>query len=237
MSDRASSSSRKIDGVMVGNVTDNDDPEGLGRVKVSLPIREVENETDWVRIATMMGGPGRGSYFVPEVGDEVLVAFHLGEVRRPYVIGTLWNNQQTPPPVADMGILTNNIRTITSRAGHQLTFDDGLLWGKIILKARRGQIIEIDDLLDTITIRDGGKVCEVKVGGIGPFSKVKIRAGLSMATMTPKGIISIKGKAITIAAGKIALKAAGAVSIKSGGLLSLASTGIVKIKGAIVKIN
>ncbi len=87
-------------GVFPALVTDVKDPDGQGRVKISLPWSP---DTDgsryeaWARLATMMGGNNRGSWFVPDVNDEVLVAFEAGNPRRPYIVGCLWNGKDAPP--------------------------------------------------------------------------------------------------------------------------------------------
>src|SRR5713101_9315518 len=83
-----------IAGVAVGIVKANDDPQGLGRVKLSLPWRKPDFVSDWVRIVAPMGGKERGSYFLPEVGDEVLVAFDRDDIRYPYVLGSLWSDKE-----------------------------------------------------------------------------------------------------------------------------------------------
>src|SRR3972149_536693 len=88
---------RLISGVVPGIVTNNQDPDGLGRVKIKFPWLSDDNETDWVRIATLMAGGQRGGFFLPEVGDEVLVAFEHGDINHPYVIGALWNGVDKPP--------------------------------------------------------------------------------------------------------------------------------------------
>ena len=85
-------------GIMPAVITDIDDPEKLGRVKVKLLNRDTsEYETDFIRIMTPMTGQQWGMFFFPEVGDEVLVGFSGGEIARPYVLGALWNKNNTPP--------------------------------------------------------------------------------------------------------------------------------------------
>jgi uncharacterized protein involved in type VI secretion and phage assembly len=108
----------EINGVVVGLVTDVNDPLGQGRIKVRFPWLTEQHETDWVRIATMMGGKGRGTFFMPEINDEALLAFEHGEIRFPYVIGFLWNGQDEPP--------ANHVRLrrIQSVNGHQISFID-----------------------------------------------------------------------------------------------------------------
>ena len=88
---------QKIYGVVIGIVTNNQDPDKLGRVKVQFPWLSNEDESFWARIASPMAGDKRGIYFLPEVDDEVLVVFEHGDMRFPYVIGALWNGQDSPP--------------------------------------------------------------------------------------------------------------------------------------------
>ena len=90
--------SGRIYGVVVGIVTANQgDPDGLGRVKVRFPWLASDAESAWARIATLMAGNKRGSFFLPEVEDEVLVAFEHGDLRYPYILGALWNGKDKPP--------------------------------------------------------------------------------------------------------------------------------------------
>jgi uncharacterized protein involved in type VI secretion and phage assembly len=109
-------------GVAVGVVTDNQDPDHLGRVKVKFPWLSDGDESNWARVVAPMAGNGRGAFFLPEVDDEVLVAFEHGRAEFPYVVGGLWNGQDKPPESNTDG--KNNHRTIKSRAGMVLRFDD-----------------------------------------------------------------------------------------------------------------
>jgi uncharacterized protein involved in type VI secretion and phage assembly len=126
----------KIDGVVVGLVTQ----VQPGQVKVNYKWLSDEHETDWVRIATMMSGSNRGSFFMPELGDEVLVAFDQGQARLPYIVGFLWNGQDVPPgqDVRD--------RRVTSRNGHEVRFLDstpsnGNLGALVIQDAHQNRIV------------------------------------------------------------------------------------------------
>ena len=83
--------SSRVTGVVVGVVTNNQDPDGLGRVKVKFPWLSDADESSWARIAAPMAGKERGLYFLPEVDDEVLVIFEHGDLRFPFVPGALWN--------------------------------------------------------------------------------------------------------------------------------------------------
>ncbi|NOY65336.1 MAG: phage tail protein [Nitrospirae bacterium] len=135
----------RIAGVVPGIVTNNQDPDGLGRVKIKFPWLSDDNETDWVRIATLMTGGQRGSFFLPEVGDEVLAAFEQGDINYPYVIGTLWNGVDTPPESNSDG--QNNIRKIRSRSGHEIIFNDDntAKQEKIEIHTNGGHKIVLDD--------------------------------------------------------------------------------------------
>lgn len=133
----------RIHGVVIGIITDNNDPEELGRVKVSYPWRGETGQSDWARVATLMAGNDRGTFFLPEVDDEVLVAFDRGEISHPYVIGTLWNGVNTPPETNSDG--NNNIRKIKSRSGHEILFNDEDAAEKLEIRTNSGHTIILDD--------------------------------------------------------------------------------------------
>lgn len=124
-------------GVAVGIVTNNKDPEKMGRVKVKFPWLSEEDESYWARIATPMAGGERGIYFLPEIDDEVLVIFEHGDVAFPYIIGALWNGKDRPPETNDDG--KNNRRLIKSRSGHLIILDDTSGQEKIIVQDKTGK--------------------------------------------------------------------------------------------------
>jgi uncharacterized protein involved in type VI secretion and phage assembly len=134
---------KRVYGVAAGIVTNNKDPDKLGQVKVRFPWLSDKNESNWVRIATLMSGKQMGSFFLPEVGDEVLVAFENGNINTPYVIGCLWNGKAAPPETNKDG--KNNFRTIKSRSGHEIRFDDTKQKEKVEIKTKSGHYILLDD--------------------------------------------------------------------------------------------
>lgn len=139
-------------GVTIGTVTNNKDEEGQGRVKVKLPRISDTDESYWARVLTPMAGKERGIYFLPEVDDEVLVAFDQGDVNFPYILGGLWNGQDKPPETNGDG--KNNKRLIKSRSGHQIILDDTKDAEKIIIQDSTGKNeIEIDSKNNAITIK------------------------------------------------------------------------------------
>ena len=141
----------QVRGVMVATVVNNQDPDGLGRVQLMFPTLSDDNIGHWARIAVLMAGGQRGTFFLPEVGDEVLVAFEGGSIEAPYVIGALWNGVDKPPDTNADG--QNNLRFIQSRSGHFIRLDDtaGSEMIEIIDKSGDNSIT-IDTANNTITI-------------------------------------------------------------------------------------
>lgn len=154
MSDILATSERegRFYGVTVGIVTNNKDEEGLGRVKVKFPWLSETDESYWARVLSPMAGKERGIYFLPEVNDEVLVAFAHGDMESPYILGALWNGEDKPPETNSDG--KNNRRMIKSRSGHQIILDDTQDKEQIIIRdsTEKNQII-IDSKNNTLSIK------------------------------------------------------------------------------------
>jgi uncharacterized protein involved in type VI secretion and phage assembly len=131
-------------GAVIGVVSNVNDPEQLGRIKVRYPWLKNDSESPWARIVSFMAGPDRGAVFRPEVGDEVLVLFDHGDTRVPYVIGGLWNGKDAMPKArgADGD---NAIRLIKSRSGHQVLFDDSAGSEKVTIIDKAGNSIEMSN--------------------------------------------------------------------------------------------
>ena len=200
-----------VPGVAVGIVTDNEDPEGMGRVKLSFPWRSADDESYWARMAVPMAGPDRGTYFLPEVDDEVLVGFAGGDIRHPYVLGALWNGQDSPPETNSDG--NNDVRQVRSRSGHELVFDDADQSGKLELTSSSGHTVTLDDSSgsETITIED--KTGQNRIEFDTTANSLSIEAGAKLSIEAPT------------------------VEIAGDGSLKLESNGILTIKGSLVKIN
>lgn len=111
-------------GVYPARVVDVLDPEGLGRVRVRLTTAKVADlRRAWARLATLMAGDQSGTWFVPDVDDEVLVAFEGGDPQSPYVVGALWNASSPPPETMDAAG-ANPRRVVATRAGARIAIDD-----------------------------------------------------------------------------------------------------------------
>jgi phage baseplate assembly protein V len=147
-----------VSGVTIGVVQDVDDPEQLGRIKMEFPALGLTS--DWSRVAVAMAGNGRGMQFMPEVGDEVLVAFDQGDVTKAYVLGYLWNGVDAPPQT------DANKRTIHTVSGHLMEFDDTSGSEKITLKFKGGDpSITIEQNKLSITF-DGSTSIELSSSGV-----------------------------------------------------------------------
>ncbi|WP_127582984.1 phage baseplate assembly protein V [Paenibacillus koleovorans] len=228
---RMSTPDIRMASVMIGIVTNNKDPEKQARVKLKLPILGLDKETDWVRIATLMGGKEMGSLFIPEVNDEVLVAFHLGDLSQPIVIGTLWNGKQAPPKGED----NNTVRKIVSKKGHEITFNDDDSKAAVTVKTKKGHTLELSDKDDKLTVKDKSGNNSIVMDGSG--NKVTIKSSTSEITMSASGDISIKSnKAIELSSTQIKLEAKAQLSLKAG-MVDINADGILNIKGSMVKIN
>ena len=143
--------SERMRGVVIGLVTDVADPEGLGRIKVEFPWLAESSQSNWARLATGLAGPDLGVWFLPEVGDEALVAFEMDDIRRPYILGFLWNGDSTPP--ADDPAL----RIIKTVSGHTLTFDDTSGAEAITIEDSSG-VNKITINADGVSIESSGEI-------------------------------------------------------------------------------
>lgn len=170
-------------GVFPALVSDISDPDGQGRVKVTLPWSADTGSgryEAWARLATLMGGNNRGSWFVPDVNDEVLVTFEGGDPRRPYVIGGLWNGSDAPPDSMDAA--GNNFRKVLrSRNGVKITLDDTDGQEQLILETPGGQKLTLKDGPGAVEIVDSnGNSIKLEPAGItvNASAKVTINATL-----------------------------------------------------------
>lgn len=180
-------------GVFPALVTDIKDPDGQGRVKISLPWSP---DTDgskyeaWARLATMMGGNNRGSWFVPDVNDEVLVAFEAGNPRRPYIVGCLWNGQDKPPASMDGGG-KNYKKVLRSRNGVQITLDDSEGQEKMILETPGGQKITLKDGPGAVEIVDSnGNSVKLETSGITVTASAKVTINASQVEVSA-GMVTV----------------------------------------------
>jgi uncharacterized protein involved in type VI secretion and phage assembly len=165
-------------GVYPATVSDiRQDPDGLGRVKLTLPWAPDAGGGQyvaWARIATLMGGNNRGSWFVPDAGDEVLIAFEGGDPRRPFVLGGLWNGKDRPPESMDGGG-KNFKKVLRSRNGVKVTLDDTDGKETLTLETPGGNKVSLVDGPGSIEISDSnGNSIKLQPSGITIQSSAKV---------------------------------------------------------------
>ena len=174
-------------GVYPALVTDIRDPDGQGRVKVQLPWMPDTGDKSyeaWARLATFMAGDDRGSWFIPDVNDEVLIVFEGGDVRRPYVIGALWNGKDAPPQSMNSDG-KNNLKVLRSRNGVKITLDDTDGQETMILETPGGQQMTLKDGPGSIELIDSnGNSIRMEVNGITVNSSGKVTITASMVEVT-----------------------------------------------------
>jgi uncharacterized protein involved in type VI secretion and phage assembly len=174
-------------GVFPAQVTDIKDPDGQGRVKVSLPWAPDGGSARWeawARLGTLMGGNNRGSWLIPDVGDEVLVAFQAGDPRWPFVLGGLWNGKDKPPEAMD-GSGRNALKVIRSRNGVKVTLDDTDGKERFKVETPGGQSIELSDGPGVVEIKDSnGNTVKLDSQGITLTTAAKVTVSASQVDVT-----------------------------------------------------
>ena len=206
------------DNVLIGKVSNVDDPDKLGRVKVKFPSIGDTIESEWARIVTVGGGAKRGVVFQPEVDDEVLVAFEQGDTRRPLVLGGLFSSQRALPNEDNIaGSKDVAYRRITSRLGHVVEMADGTSddTKHVMLKTASGEKIRVG--ADKIEIVNADK-------------PVSITNGKAKIEFAANGDISIEGVNVTI-------KASGSYKVEGSGGVELKSDAAAKLQGLSFEIK
>jgi uncharacterized protein involved in type VI secretion and phage assembly len=179
-------------GVAPAEVAAIDDPDGQGRIKVKLPWSpdaDGGGYEAWARMATLFAGADRGSWFLPEVGDEVLVAFEQGDPRRPYILGGLWNGQDNPP--AALSGSQNNLKVIKSKRGITVTLDDSNGQERLKLETPGGQEITLKDGPGSIEIKDSnGNSMKFEAAGITITAAAKLTINAAQVAVS-SGLVAV----------------------------------------------
>ena len=178
-------------------------------------------ESARARVVMPMTGDGRGIHFFPEVGDEVVVAFESGDPNRPLIIGAVWNRDSRPPDQAEQSP-DNNMRTIVSRSGHELTFDDSPAAEQVVVRSSSGHQVVLDDapgsgkvVIETanghrVTLDDSppGSVEATTAGGC----KLEMSDAGGIVTLEAPTVLNLKGQIVNIQGTAVALKTTGVVT-------------------------
>ena len=185
---------KRLFGVYPATVLDITDPDNQGRVRVSLPWSPDSSGPGyeaWARLATLMAGNNRGTWFIPDVGDEVLVAFESGDPRHPIVIGALWNGQDSPPEQMDGGG-ENNKKEIVSRNDIRIILDDTQGQETVTIQTPGGQKMVLQDGPGLIELSDSnGNSIKMDSSGITLTTSANlniqasmVKAGANLVTVT-----------------------------------------------------
>ena len=214
----------RICGVVVGIVTNNQDPDGMHRVKLRFPWLDMDHESAWARVVSAMAGGGRGAYFLPEPDDEVLVAFEHGSLEHPYVLGALWNGKDKAPENNSDG--KNDHRSITSRSGHVLRLGDtdGDERIEIIDKTGNNRIV-IHSSDNSLSIEAQGDIAIKSTTG-----KMTLDAQGDIAIRSSAGKVSVEGLGVSVASQLD-------VKIQAQTTMDISASAPVNIKGALVNVN
>jgi phage baseplate assembly protein gpV len=235
-----------IQGVAPGIVKEIDNK--LGRVRVNLPWLDDSNKTYWARIATLMAGDGRGSWFMPEVGDEVLLGFEMGQVDNAYVLGFLWS-EVDKPAISDDGI-DEHVRRLRTVAKHRIDFDDRDNKQRIYMQSNSEHKLELNDFnkfvkISTkgnrfINLDDQNNCIDIQTAGQPEMklddqaNKVTIKTGAS----DPSVVLDGMAQSVTITVGQNSVKVdPTGVTIQAMGTVSVNVTGSLSLQGTIVSIT
>ncbi len=221
-----------IPGLVMGIVTNNNDDDSLGRVKIALPWLAPDFETDWARVVQFGVGKEYGAVFVPDVGDEVLVGFEFGDMRRPYVLGGLINGNCQHAFLSDavksLGFTSSVVKSgWVSREGHKLLFDDD--------GGPTGSTSAI-----TLATKDDNMGLKIDQTG----GTIKLTCDPSPpASQTPQGTLTIEcGNMGSIeiktgTGGQVTIDGGSQLSIKAQTSISIESQGVLELKGQMIKLN
>jgi type VI secretion system secreted protein VgrG len=198
--------------IQTGVVVDNADPEKMGRIKVKFPW--VQGETFWTRYLTAHAGEKHGWYSIPEIDDEVLCAFEMGDPDRPIVLGSMYNSKATPPD--DSQVAENNVKMFLTKGGN-----------KILIRDEGGkEAIEIvnNEGKNTIVLEAGGPTISIKSEG---------DIAITGANIKIKGSGNIEIEADS----DIKEKAGANMEIKAGANMKVEASGTQDVKGAMVNVK
>ena len=213
---------RTMNGVAIAQVSDARDPQHQGRVKLTFPWLSDDYVSDWARTVHAGAGKDRGCYVLPEVGDEVLVAFEQGDVRRPYVVGGLFNGVDTPKtgPVDDVdgGSGAINRRSLVSRRGHRIDLldQDGRKEGIALATGDGKHTFTIDAVGSAVTLNTDGSVT------------IEAKNGITVDAKTSS--LALKG-------GDVSITATTGLTLDGGPQVKISGSGQVAVTGGVIKLN
>ncbi|MBA3874062.1 MAG: VgrG-related protein [Chloroflexota bacterium] len=204
-------------GIVTAIVTNNNDPENMARVKVKFPWLDEALESDWARVTGMGAGATRGFLWLPEVNDEVLVAFEHGDFDYPYVVGSLWNGTDAMPEATGTAVKNGKVEVRT-------------------LKTRLGHIIRLTDSDSAKTIEIIGSDANTNIKFDETAKKITIESKADI-DITATGNLNLKATGnVTMEGTQVSINGKTQFEVK-GGMGTVQSSGVMVVKGSIVNIN
>jgi uncharacterized protein involved in type VI secretion and phage assembly len=197
---RSRSTDKRFYGVVEGLVTANADPDQEGKVRVKYPSFDEDMVSEWCRILQPYAGPGYGMFFVPEVGDEVVVGFAHGDMRLPIILGGVYNGQDKPASHRDASTDEKLIRT---KAGHQNKLNDSNNSHQITITTNGGHTIDLNDQENSVSVTTTGGQ-SITLDDQDNSITVQTSGGQSI-TLDPDGGVTISAAEVTIDATSISL--------------------------------
>lgn len=250
--DEESQQEQKIYGITTGVVKENWDKDKKypGMVKVEFFLGEKgKTLTNWIRVAQPYAGNGYGQFWLPEVGDEVILAFNHGELTNPFVIGSLWNNKDKIPEKT--ATEKNTVKRIKTKGGHEIVFEEEEKKERLEIHTPGKLKITLEDEKKVITIQDENEKNMLQIDGKNGKITVTAEKAISFKAGDTTLELDGQGKKATLKAGTISLEAQQALQMKGQNLkaqgtavelkgdasFKVQSSAILELKGSMTKIN
>ena len=225
-------------GLVVGLVTNNDDPEGWGRVKVKYPWLSDDHESDWARVVCVGAGKERGVQFIPEIDDEVIVGFELGDIHHPYVLGGLWNGTDAPSKKSSEAVKGGKVieRIVRSRLGHVIVLNDSDDKPSVTVKTKAGHTILLDDTpgSEKIVVKDKTGSNTMTIDSVSNAMTIDITGDIKIKS---KANISIEATANLEMKGMMVTAEGQAQAALKAPQVDVNGQAMVNISGGMVKLN
>jgi phage protein D/phage baseplate assembly protein gpV len=233
--------------LLVGLVTKNNDPKGMGRVKVKFPTLTTEHESNWARVVGLGAADKRGFYCLPEIDDEVLVGFEHGDIHRPYVVGGVWNGRDKTVETVANTVKNRKVRvrTIKTRTGHTIQFveeDDKGSKAGIHIKTNSGHKIDLNDSQKFIEIKTA-RGHTIRMDDKPTSKKIEIKtSGRNQVILNDtRSIVSVRtkmGQQLTFldTGMTVMLRTTGTINVNAGPLINVNAVGAISLKGASINM-
>jgi phage protein D len=230
-------------GFTIGIVTNNQDPDGNGRVRVKFPALSDSEESWWARVVTPGGGAQAGLSFMPQINDEVLVGFEHGDLRRAYVLGGLWGPSAKPPWAHDTYIVQNKVIEwgLRTAAGHTMAIRGGDNPNEKHFKVTLADGTKLYLGSDKVEVVTNSKSIELKSGDrasvlLSDQGDVTVR-GVNV-TIDAQNKVTVKGANIDAKANAtLAAQGGASLALKGGASAKLEADGVTEVKGSLLKLN